>query len=250
MAGPDISSASSSSSILNMLKWAASLAFSHNHSKPFNQNMQRRHQTNVCHMSPSQKSLMVQRRAVKVSYALGRVGKIRELTFLAADVNVMSQNSLNMMLQTKIWTPPPTPDHVRTDMFGPGWSPTGWPGGRNHNSWSRNSFRASPREKTGKVRGGPGSLAHQTLGGTVLDIGPPACWPRGHIPDILPSNRGILGSSQRTDVLLTTCVAEWGDLWSHCSSSTCRLTVVWATVSYGDTHPSLGHQEFISTLIF
>lgn len=206
--------------------------------------MQRRHQTNVCHMSPSQKSLMVQRRAVKVSYALGRVGRIRELTFLAADVNVMSQNSLNMMLQTKIWTPPPTPDHVRTDMFGPGWSPTGWPGGRNHNSWSRNSSRASPQG------GGPGSLAHQTLGGTVLAIGPPACWPRGHIPDILPSDEGILGSSQRTDVLLTTCVAEWGDLWSHCSSSTCRLTVVWATVSYGDTHPSLGHRKFSSTLIF
>lgn len=30
-----ISSASSSTSILNKLKWAASLAFSHNHSKPF-----------------------------------------------------------------------------------------------------------------------------------------------------------------------------------------------------------------------
>lgn len=119
-----------------------------------------------------------------------------------------------------------------------------WPGGRNHNSWSRNSSRASPQG------GGPGSLAHQTLGGTVLAIGPPACWPRGHIPDILPSDGGILGSSQRTDVLLTTCVAEWGDLWSHCSSSTCRLTVVWATVSYGDTHPSLGHRKFSSTLIF
>lgn len=59
---------------------------------------------------------------MKVSYALGRVGKIRELTFLAADVNVMSQNSLNMMLQTKIRVLP-LPDHVGTDMFGPGWSP-------------------------------------------------------------------------------------------------------------------------------
>lgn len=190
-----------------------------------------------------------------MSYVLGRVGKMRELTFLAVDVNVMSQN---MMLQTKIWTPLPTPrpDHVRTDMFGPGWSPTGWPGGRNHNSWGRNSFRASPREKTAKGSGGPGSLARQTLGGTILAIGPPACWPRGHIPDILPSDSSILVSSQRTDVLLTTCVAEWGDLWSHCSSSQwvlqthCGLILKWITVSYCDVHPSLGHQKFISTLIF
>lgn len=29
--------------------------------------------------------------------------------------------------------------------------------------------------------------------------------------------------------ILTTCVAESGDLWSHCSSSTCRLTVVWSS---------------------
>lgn len=62
---------------------------------------------------------------------------------------------------------PLPPDHVRTDMFGPGWSPTGRPGGWNHNSWGRNSFRASPREKTVKVRGGPESLARQTLGSTI-----------------------------------------------------------------------------------
>lgn len=31
------------------------------------------------------------------------------------------------------------------------------------------------QERTVKVRGGPGSLACQTLGGTILAIGPPAC---------------------------------------------------------------------------
>lgn len=113
--------------------------------------------------------------------------------------------------------------------LGQGGPPTGWPGGQNHNSWGKNSFRASLplpllnltlTPKTAELRDGPVGLARQTLGGIILAIGPAASWPRGHIPDIPPSDGSILVSSQRTDVLLTTCVAEWGDLWSHCSSST------------------------------
>ena len=51
-------------------------------------------------------------------------------------------------------------DRVRADMFGRGWSPTGWPGGQNHNSWGRNSSGLVQKEK---VRGGPGGLCCQTL---------------------------------------------------------------------------------------
>lgn len=65
------------------------------------------------------------------------------------------------------------------------------------------------QENTAKARGGSRSLAGQTRGGV---------WSSGSLTMGPHSRHSTLwqGHLQRTDVLLATCVAEWGDLWSHC----------------------------------
>lgn len=151
-----------------------------------------------------------QRRIIKVSYVLGRAGKIRELTFLAVDINIMSQNLLNMMLQTKIRNPPPTPtpDHERTDLFGPGWSLRLADPQSNHNSWGRNSFRASPRQKTAKVKGG-----HRKPCSADTWRHDPGYWSTG-LSDKRPHSRHSTLWQWHPGKFTkdTTCVAEWGDL--------------------------------------
>lgn len=92
-----------------------------------------------------------------------------------------------------------------------------------------------------------GSLARQTLGGMILAIGPPACRTRGHIPDILLSDSGILVSSQRTQPVWRN-EGIFKALFSHHLQTHCGLILEWITRSYCRVHPSLGHQKFISSL--
>lgn len=80
-------------------------------------------------------------------------------TFLAADVNVLSQNTLNMMLRTKIWTPWTMWELICLDEGGPQLDDLEvkiiTPEVEIPQAWSKESPR--------KVRGGPGFLCCQTL---------------------------------------------------------------------------------------
>lgn len=101
-----------------------------------------------------------------------------------------------------IWCYEPKYDNVRADMFGRGWSPTGWPGGQNHNSWGRNSSGLVQREPDKGERWTRMPLLPDSVSNTSQMPGSRAHWPQGHIPDILPRQwvwwvyRGQMSSSQ------------------------------------------------------
>lgn len=130
---------------------------------------------------------------------------VNRQTFLPADVNALSQDTLNMMFRTKIWTPR---NNVRADMFGRGWSPSRWHKGQNHNSWARNSSNQVQGEPHKEERRTKVPLLPSYGSNTGPVTGSWAHWPQGHIPDILPPAGDLLVSLQRTDVLSTTCVAQ------------------------------------------
>lgn len=143
-----------------------------------------------------------------VSYALRRVGKISELTDIPSS---WCQRYMAKYAQYDVTNQNMNPsDNVRADMFGRGWSPTGWPVGQNHNSWGRNSLGLFQREPNEGERRTRRPLLIDSGSNTGLMMSSRAHWPWGHIPDILPSNSDVLVSLQRADVSFTACVAEGG----------------------------------------
>ena len=145
-------------------------------------------------------------------------------TFLLADVNVISQNMLNMMLQTKIWTCWTMWELICLDEGGPQLADlevriiTPW--GRNSSGLVQGEPHKGERWTRMPLFPDSGSNASQMTGSR-------ARWPQDRIPDILPSDSDVLVSLRRTDVLFTTCVAEreggsvrdrtGGIFWYHCS---------------------------------
>lgn len=90
----------------NLFPWPLK-HFTPRHSVPDNIKDSNWH-THTAHMSPSQNTNLSYANDTLQWWAMHWTGWERLVswqTFLEADVNVLSQNMLNMMLRTKIWTP-------------------------------------------------------------------------------------------------------------------------------------------------
>lgn len=129
-------------------------------------------------------------------------------------------------------------DNVRADMFGWGWSPTGWPRGQKHNSCGKNSSSLVQSESCKGERWSRMPLLQDSGSNTSQITGSRAHWPQGHIPGILPSDSDVLVSLRRTDGLLKTSAVEGGvrdqagDLLISLFFPTSRLAVVWTLVNH------------------
>jgi len=141
-------------------------------------------------------------------------------TFLAADVNSLSQNILIGMLRTKIRTPQTIWELICLDKGGPQLADSEvriiTPAVEIPQAWSK--------ESPTKVRGGTGCLYHHTLEAILAKMtSSRICWPQGHIPGILLKDGDVLVSLRRTDVLFTTYVVDGVSerkrniLWNHWS---------------------------------
>lgn len=109
-------------------------------------------------------------------------------TFLAADVNGLSQNTLNV---NQIGTPGTIWEVICLDKGGPQMADLG---GQNHNSWGRNSSSTVQGEPHKGDRRTRMPLLPHSGSNTIQMNGSRACWPQGHIPDILPSVSDVLQS--------------------------------------------------------
>lgn len=173
-------------------------------------------------------------------------------TFLAADVNVLSQNMLNMMLQTKIWTPWTMWELICLDEGGPQLADLQvkiiTPKVEIPQAWSK--------EIPTKVRGGTGCLCCQTLEAIL------AKWlvhgPTDHkgtfqtfYPPTVTSWRVYGGQMSSSQPVWQKGVvgARMGDLLISLFFPTSRLAVVWTLVIHSasscEAHPSKSRQKFI-----
>lgn len=192
--------------------WAA-VAFPRIAKKLFHQNAQscqhqRRQQTRISHTSPSQKRSMVHTLTARcdVSYELGRVGKISALTDIPLG---WCQRYVAKYVQYDVSNQNMNPQATwELICLGQGGPQRANPEVRIITPEVESPLRLL-QENTAKARGGSRNLAGQTRGGV---------WSSASLAMGPHSRHSTLwqGHLQRTDVLLATCVAEWGDLWSHC----------------------------------
>lgn len=182
---------------------------------------QRRHQMHISHTSPSQKLLMAHTRTrCDVSCAQGRVGKISALTDILGG-----------------WCQRYVAKYVQYDVTNQNTNPrTAWELiclGEGGPQLANPEVRIiTPEVETPLTRQRREVDQEASPARHLEAIGPPARWPRGHIPDILPSDssiyKGQMSSSQpvwRNEGIFEAIV------------STCRLTAVWTAVSHRELLP-------------
>lgn len=204
------------------LESAASEAVPQDHFKPFHQNLQRRHQTHVSHTSLSQKSLRV--------HMLWRWAKSWEGWERWGNWHFLQLMSTLCHKICSIWcykpkhNPPIMWELICLGQGGP--------------------WLADPEGKitTPEVETASGLLQErrqqrwevdqETLLVRYLEVRSRSLVHRPADQEARFQTFYPLTAASwwvHKGQILTTCVAEWGDSWSHCSSSTCRLTVVWSS---------------------